>query len=138
MDSQIILGYLQTISHRQPVEDTLPRWQAVRRAQLADGVIDASVAWVVESRRPPALQSPDWIARQRAAIDRSLDVLEPEVDVLASQGEIDLPEMTLGSALEFLDFRLPDYDWRRGRPALAGWLTMFAQRPSMKETAPPR
>ena len=45
--------------------------------------------------------------------------------------------MTAGVALAYLDFRLPYLEWRKNLTALAEWHTVFAQRPSMQQTAPP-
>jgi hypothetical protein len=48
------------------------RWEVMRRVGLAQGLIDAAFATVMEQRRPPVRLWPDWIARQRRAIDRVL------------------------------------------------------------------
>ena len=66
-DSRVIVEYLDTVS---PVSRLIPepsrqriavkRWEA-----LADGICDAAVAIVLESRRPARQQSRDWIARQQ-------------------------------------------------------------------------
>lgn len=45
--------------------------------------------------------------------------------------------VAIGCALDYLDFRLPELDWRAGRPALADWAEAFAERPAMRETRPP-
>src|SRR3546814_552158 len=105
-------------------------WQTQRRAALAEGVIDASVALVMEGRRPSAQQSDYWIARWRSAIARSLDVLEGEVEAL--HGQIDA--IASAAALGHLDLRHADLNRRDGRPALAAWYARFAQRPSMRDT----
>jgi glutathione S-transferase len=35
-----------------------------------------------------------------------------------------------------LDFRVPETDWRDGRPKLAAWYENFTQRPALRETVP--
>ena len=42
----------------------------------------------------------------------------------------------LHEALEHLDFRYPDEGWRDMRPGLAQWYARFAERDSMRSTAP--
>jgi len=136
-DSALILDYL---SHRKTGLATLSRgskrWETLRRTQLADGVIDAAVAMVMEKRRPESIHFIPFLDRQVATIRRALDVLDKDAGLLALQTP-GLCEITCGVALGYLDFRLPYVEWRKGRDALANWYTVFAQRPSMQKTVPP-
>ena len=136
-DSRLILDYL---AHRKAGLSSLPRgarrWDALRRLQLADGVIDAAVATVMEKRRPESIQHTLFLDRQAQVIARTLDVLNGEAGHLALQTP-SLCEITSGVALGYLDFRLPYLEWRKNRDALANWYTVFAQRPSMIKTQPP-
>ncbi|MDE2353944.1 MAG: glutathione S-transferase N-terminal domain-containing protein, partial [Betaproteobacteria bacterium] len=71
-DSQVITEYLDAIS---PVAHLIPeptreralvkRWEA-----LADGILDAGVAIVLELRRPENERSPAWLDKQRGKMDR--------------------------------------------------------------------
>jgi hypothetical protein len=45
-------------------------------------------------------------------------------------------QIAVGVALEYLDFRHADRGWRSGRPGLAAWAAVFAERPSMVATRP--
>ena len=136
-DSHLILDFL---IHRKPGLAALPRgarrWEILRRMQLADGVIDAAVASVMEKRRPESIHYTPFLDRQTAVIQRALDVLNTEAGHLALQTP-SLCEITSGVALSYLDFRLPYLEWRKTRDALANWHTVFAQRPSMVKTQPP-
>ena len=76
-DSRVIVEYLDSISpvarlfpqeRRQLIEAR--RWEA-----LADGICDAAANIVIEQRRPPALQSADWINRQHDKVIRGLAAL---------------------------------------------------------------
>lgn len=100
------------------------------RAALAQGLIDAAFAIVIEGRRPADRQWPDWVDRQRRAIDRVLPRLAVQ------EGRFDLDDIALASGLGYLDFRLPDIGWRASHPRLADWLDGVNQRPSMIATAP--
>ena len=106
----------------------------LRLQGLADGVLDAGVLIFKERQRPEPQQSAEWVALQRATIQRSLDQLES----LAGQwGQaLTLAQIAVGCTLGWLDFRLGDDPWREGRPALAAWYQAFASRPSMVETVP--
>lgn len=100
------------------------------RAALAQGLIDAAFAIVIEGRRPVDRQWPVWVDRQRRAIDRIL----PRAAVQADR--FDLGDIALASGLAYLDFRLPDIGWRGAHPHLGDWLDGVNRRPSMVATAP--
>jgi glutathione S-transferase len=136
-DSALILDYL---THRKtglasPGRGS-KRWEVLRRAQIADGVIDAAVAIVMEKRRPEGIHYIPFLDRQTQIIGRALDQLNGDAGLLALQTP-GLCEITCGVALAYLDFRLPYVEWRRNREPLAHWYTVFAQRPSMQKTQPP-
>jgi glutathione S-transferase len=44
--------------------------------------------------------------------------------------------IAIGCALGYLDYRFDDLHWREGRPRAAAWYAQFAERPSMRLTAP--
>lgn len=136
-DSALILDYL---THRKTGLAALSRgakrWETLRRTQVADGVIDAAVAIVMEKRRPESIHYIPFLDRQIANIHRALDVLNGEAGLLAL-AHPGACEITCGAALGYLDFRLPYLEWRKERDALAAWYTVFAQRPSMLKTVPP-
>lgn len=131
-DSRVICAWLVAHSGNHAQETSDAHWQTQRRAALSEGVIDASVALVMEGRRPSAQQSDYWIARWRNAIARSLDVLESEAAAL----DCGIDAITSAAALSHLDLRHAYLNWRDGRPALAAWFAGFAQRPSMQATQP--
>jgi len=136
-DSALILDYL---AHRKSGLATLARgskrWEVLRRAQIADGVIDAAVSIVMEKRRPESIHYLPFLDRQTQIIGRALDQLNADAGLLALQTP-GVCEITCGVALGYLDFRLPYLEWRKGREPLAHWYTVFAQRPSMQKTQPP-
>ena len=136
-DSALILDYL---AHRKSGLATLARgskrWEVLRRAQIADGVIDAAVSIVMEKRRPESIHYLPFLDRQTQIIGRALDQLNADAGLLALQTP-GVCEITCGVALGYLDFRLPYLEWRKGREPLAHRYTVFAQRPSMQKTQPP-
>ena len=107
------------------------RWRALGQQALADGILDAAVLLVYEGRRPAALQSAEWKARQKAKIDGALDRLEDEASRFR---ELTIGLIATGCALGYLDFRLGEDDWRPGRTALGGWFETMCERPSFAAT----
>lgn len=101
---------------------------------LADGILDAAVATIMEKRRQDAEQSAYWLARWRTAITGALAVLE--IARLGNPAEAHIGTIAVIAALGYLDFRLPDLNWRAERPDLAQWLAPFADLPWVRATQP--
>ena len=77
----------------------------------------------------------DWyIDRQWAAIQKSCVLLDKEIDTL--QGDLNLGMISVGTALGYLDLRIPEAAWRHHGPALVDWYDTLMQRPSMQSTIP--
>jgi len=133
-DSRVIADYLDAQSPRPTLIPSKhpKRWEVLRQQALGDGLTDAAVAMVMETRRPADQQSSHWKARWHSAIVRALDELETQTDVW-DDGP-DLGQISIGCALSYLDFRLPDVDWPQNRPRLARGYADFARRPSMMAT----
>ena len=140
-DSRVIVEYIDTVSpvsrlipepNRQRIE--VRRWEA-----LADGICDAALAIVLESRRPAKQQSKEWIERQRQKVVAGVAELARELEEKTwCDGEsYTLADIATGCALGYLDLRYPDLDWRRDYPNLARLAEKLAKRPSFQETAPP-
>ena len=140
-DSRVIVEYLDSVS---PVSRLIPeparqritvrRWEA-----LADGVCDAAAAIVLERKRPAAQQSADWIDRQRRKVVQGTAELARELaDKPWCNGEgYSLADIATGCALGYLDFRLPEFDWREAHPNLARLAERLGKRPSFADTVPP-
>ncbi len=140
-DSPVILDYLDSVT---PVgqlipETTRPRIQVKRWEALADGVVDAAVAIVLEKKRAPQLQSTDWIARQSGKIERGLKVMSQDLGETAwcTGHSFNLSDIVVGCALMYLDFRFAEVNWRNEYPNLGQLTDKLAKRNSFKNTAPP-
>ena len=77
-DSGVIIEYLQELSGGKrllPVRRSA-RYKALTRARLADGIMDASILVVYDSRfRPGEAPSEKWLAHQRGKINRVLALI---------------------------------------------------------------
>ena len=139
-DSPVIAEYIDSMAMPSlipPVGDL--RWSVRRWEALADGIMDAVVARLLESRRPLAQQSADYIARQEGKVARALAFAESQLGdsgfLVADQ--FSLADIALAVALEYIDLRYP-HEWRHRQARLSQWLTMTASRPSLASTQPPR
>lgn len=133
-DSPVIVEYLDGLhaGARLIPESGRARWDALRRQALGDGMLEATTLCLIESLRKPERQSKGWIAHNRAAVRRAIDALEAEADSL--DGPADVGRLSVAVALDFVDLRFPEDDWRAGHPKLAAWFHAFRERPSMRET----
>lgn len=136
-ESWAIADYLDTtLPGRRLLPETGPaRWRGLRLAALAQALLDAAFNAVIEGRRPAGERSPGWVARQKAAITRTMPVLEAAVADLEQDG-FGLGGLSVACALDYLDFRHGDLGWRDQCPALAGWFASVADRPSLRATDP--
>lgn len=135
-DSPVICEYLDGLHDGDKLfpASGQARWQALRLQALGDGMSEAGIATLLETRRPEELQYEKWMARQTAAILRAMDALESETDGL--EGPLTIGQVAVGCSVGWLDFRFPDLGWRQDRPGLAEWFEGFNERPSMTATVP--
>ena len=145
-DSPVICEYLDQLGSAPPLFPPVgpARWQALKQQALADGICDAAVLRMQEGRRPAELRWPDWIARQTRKIVQGLDELErdkatpPQVPTVSAAlaGSTTIGDLSVLSALGYLDFRFPEDDWRAKRPQLAAWYARVSDRDSFRATVP--
>jgi glutathione S-transferase len=132
-DSRVICEYLDAQAKGAFFPTSGPaRWTALKRQALADGMMDAGVLRMMETRRPEGEQSPAWVARQKLKVTQGLDALEAEP--LGPQ--LDIGTLAVAIVLDYLDFRFKAEDWRAGHPKLAAWHKTFATRASLQKTLP--
>lgn len=134
-DSRVITRYLDS----QGSVELYPQariWEVLTLEATADGIMDAAVLIIYESRvRPEALRYGAWVEAQWLKIARSLDAIEDKwMSQLAEP--LDGAQIALGCALAYLDFRHAARDWRTGRTELAAWEAEFAKRESMTASMP--
>lgn len=135
-DSRVICRFLDDRAG-SGLYATGPRhWELCTLEATADGILDAGLLMVYEGRlRPEDKQFAPWVEGQWDKVDRALDALETRWMSHLS-GPLNIGQISVGCALGYLDLRFPDRNWRKGRDALAGFETAFAQRPSMQTTIP--
>ncbi len=131
VDSTVIAAYLLSLVPGQTLlpETGLPRWQVRSVEALADGVLDAAI--VLRMNAQQGVTDGVWPQRQRQAIDRALAALARKV-----HADIDYAMLCTVIALEYLDFRFPEIDWRGQQPKLAELHDWLADRPSLRATRP--
>lgn len=123
-DSRVICEYLDTRAGKVglfPEGDAL--WPALRLQALADGICDAAVLQVYETRlRPPEYYCQPWVDRHHAKAERAIEALGANPPVWS--GRPTIGDVALACALGQQDLRF-EGKWRRHK-ALADWLDRFA------------
>ncbi|CAG9269185.1 glutathione S-transferase N-terminal domain-containing protein [Paraburkholderia unamae] len=136
-DSSVICEYLDTLHDGNrlfPVAGR-ERFVALQQQAFADGLLDVLLLWRQERNKPEAQQRAQWLAGFAAKSAASLDALEALAPTLRLDA-IQIGDIAIACVLAYYDFRLPDLQWREGRPELAAWHAQFAQRDSMRSTEP--
>lgn len=136
-DSPVIVEYLDSLKP-PALLPAAERWKILRWQALADGVLDAVVTRLLESRRPAAQQSTENIRRQEEKIARSLEYMARHrgAGPWLVADRFTLADLVVAVALEYTDFRYP-HAWRESHPRLGQWLAEISARRSFIDTLPP-
>jgi len=141
-DSRVITEYLDGVV---PVSRLIPeggreramvkRWEA-----LGDGIADAGIAVFLERKRPTELQSRDWIMRQLGKVESGIAGAARELgERKFCHGEAySLGDIALACALLWVEFRLPEINWRETYPNLRTWIERIEARQEFVDTQPPK
>ena len=134
-DSPVICEYLDSLEDGSPAmfpRAGAARWRALKLQAMGDGVLDSAVGCRMEAPKPKEAARDAWIARQKAAIARTLAQLEQDLP----HKSVDIGTIAIGCALGYLDFRFSAEPWRPEHPRLAGWFEAFSKEPAMSQTLP--
>jgi glutathione S-transferase len=139
-DSPVIVEYLDSLGSGPKLipEDFESRIEVKRWEALGDGVTEAIVAVNHERLEPPEKQhNAEWFAKRQAKIDLGLALMERDLGQreFCFGDRFTLADIATGYALGYLDFALPEVEWRRAHPALARLDKRLAARPSFSSTA---
>ena len=126
-DSRVIVEYLDYMAggHKIIPQEPNQRFSALRLQALSDGISEAALLIIYESRYRDADKRVEaWVEHQQGKIDRGLAALEANVPVLGF-GFPDIGQIATACTLGYLDLRFQG-TWRKSHPKLAEWLDHFA------------
>ena len=134
-DSPVICEFLDSIGDTLPLFPVVggARWKALKQQAIGDGIMDAAVSRRMEAAKPAEPARDLFMARMKAAVDRTLTELEGEVPARA----VDIGSISVACALGYLDFRFAHEDWRGACPKLAAWFEVFSANSGIARTVPP-
>lgn len=139
-DSRVIVEYIDNVTpnnklfpapNRERTE--VKRWEA-----LADGLLDAAVAALLEGKRPTHEQSASWTERQLGKVSSSLAFMAAELgdQPFCKGNHFSMADVATGTALGYLCFRFPAIPWQTEHPNLAKLYAKLMLRPSFADTVP--
>lgn len=133
-DSPVICAYLDALDGQPTLTEQSgeSRWACEVAHALGDGIMDAAFSSVMEGRRPESERSKFWLDRWADNINRGLDAMAKNTETRSDA--FDIGAISCAVALGYLDFRLPDLEWRRGRADLQAWYEEQILRPSFIDT----
>ncbi|MCQ8895168.1 glutathione S-transferase N-terminal domain-containing protein [Limnobacter humi] len=141
-DSTVISGQVEYLMPTIPLLPTKPEMRAkVRTLEVCgQGISEAAVAILLEKRFHPAEHvSTAWVDRQTQKIHNGLAYFAHHVEHMPGHyltDQFSIADIAAGCALFYLDFRMPELDWRKQYPALVDYAERMACRPSFEATRP--
>jgi glutathione S-transferase len=138
-DSRVIMEYICHVSGNRELipDDGVKRFRILTLLALGQGIAESGVAYRYETAmRPAELQWSDYKARLERRVTAAFDDLE--ANWAKELAEVSAGSIAVAVALAYLDYRLPAWRWRDGRPGLTAFHDGFSARASMKATALPK
>ncbi len=139
-DSRVIMEYLDAKAGGGKIIPASgpARYEALTRAALMDGILDAAILVIYERRmRPEDKYVESVVERQRGKIIRGIEAVAAKNPSYSNGAMPDIGEIGLACVLDYLDFR-KQVNWRDHAPNLGSWLTDFAAAvPGYEDSMPP-
>lgn len=137
IDSRVILEFLNAEAGGTLIPaDAGARIDCLNRHAVAAGGTEALVLCMYEKNiRPAEYQWSAWLDDQLDKAGAALDWAEARTEVLGAT--FDLAAISFACFVDYGEFRFPEQNWMKGRPAFATLVEEWRTRPSVKETAPP-
>lgn len=139
-DSSVIIEYLETLGTPPALIPIEPQQRVAHKQieAIADGVCDAVVLIALEGARPADKRSETWLERQHKKVVEGVSELERALGGKEwfTESGFGLAEVASVCALDYIDFRYPEYKWRTQLPGLVDLHARLSARPSISSTMP--
>ena len=136
IESGCIAEFLIVASARAdlcPVNGSPDRARRMEVLGLGRAAMDCAFGSVIQQRFADG--SP-LIGRWRAAVPRLAERLEGILTAAPPHALLDLADLTVAVSFAYVDFRLPEVEWRQRAPTLAERVVWLGDRFSFQETRP--
>jgi len=134
-ESMLIAVYLDSVSPNPPMLPATSLGNVLHLAGLGQNLMDAAFTTVIARKHyGNEIDDSELGQRRSRAMQRLLNQLNSELGD-KKQASINLGEIAIAVALDYLAFRLPEMNWKEEYPRLQSWHAGVTARDSFQETA---
>ena len=135
-ESMLIAVYLDSVSPNPPMLPAASRGDVLHLAGLGQNLMDAAFPTVIARKHyGNEIDESELGQRRSRAIQRLLKQLNNELGEKQQASNVNLGEIAIAVALDYLAFRLPEVNWKEEYPRLLAWHAGVTARGSFQETA---
>ncbi|WP_447043730.1 glutathione S-transferase N-terminal domain-containing protein [Vreelandella sp. H-I2] len=135
-ESMLIAVYLDSVSPNKPMLPAASLGDVLHLAGLGQNLMDAAFTTVIARKHYGHETDESELGQRRSrAIQRLLKQLSSELGEKQQASTINLGEIAIAVALDYLAFRLPEVNWEEGYPQLQSWHSGVIARASFQQTA---
>ena len=135
-ESMLIAVYLESVSPNPAMLPAASRGDVLHLAGLGQNLMDAAFTTVIARKHyGNEIDESELGQRRSRAIQRLLKQLNNELGEKQQASNVNLGEIAIAVALDYLAFRLPEVNWKEEYPRLLAWHAGVTARGSFQETA---
>ena len=135
-ESLLIAVYLDGVSPNKPMIPTAGLGEVLHLTGLGQNLMDAAFTTVIARKHyGNEIGDSELGLRRSRAIQRLLKQLGSKLDEKQRASTINLGEIAIAVALDYLAFRLPEVSWKEEYPQLQAWHAGVTARESFHQTA---
>ena len=135
-ESMLIAVYLDSVTPTPPMLPAASRGDVLHLAGLGQNLMDAAFTTVIARKHyGNEIDESELGQRRSRAIQRLLKQLNNELGEKQQASNVNLGEIAIAVALDYLAFRLPEVNWKEEYPRLLAWHAGVTARGSFQETA---
>lgn len=138
-ESLLIAQYLDAQSAAPALLPADSLAEVLEQTGCGYGLMEAAFSTVIHRKHEGSEADHTLLGKRRQqAIERIIATLEASSQPVAdpeAQQPVNLGQLVVAVALDYVNFRLPEIAWQAKSPALAAWHQTFIQRSSFTETA---
>ncbi|NYS78287.1 MULTISPECIES: glutathione S-transferase N-terminal domain-containing protein [Halomonadaceae] len=135
-ESMLIAVYLDSVSPNPAMLPAASLGDVLHLAGRGQNLMDAAFTTVIARKHyGNAIDESELGQRRSRAIQRLLKQLNSELGEKQQASAINLGEIAIAVALDYLAFRLPEVNWQEEYPQLLAWQAGVIARESFQKTA---
>ena len=135
-ESILIAVYLDSVSPNKPMIPQDRLGEVLHLTGLGQNLMDAAFTSVIARKHyGKGIDDSELGQRRSRAIQRLLNQLNIELGEKLQASTINLGDIAIAVALDYLAFRLPEVNWKEEYPQLQAWHAGVTARESFQQTA---